>query len=66
MNQDEVVQNKVRRATALNALRKISKIVAEEQRMDASKQRYLRYFLRYGLLTLIGICAVLARLWGVI
>jgi hypothetical protein len=66
MSQDEVVQNKVRRATALNALRKIAKIVAEEERMDASKRRYLGYFLRYGLLTLVAICAVLARFWGVI
>jgi hypothetical protein len=66
MTRDEVVEHKVRRATAFNALHKISGIVGAEQKIDASKARYTRWFLRYGIVLLLLVCAVLVRFLGVI
>lgn len=66
MTQDEVVEHKVRRATAFNALKKISDIVGEEQKIDATKKRYTRRFMRYGIAVLLLACAVLAHFSGVI
>jgi hypothetical protein len=64
--EQDVVEHKVRRAVGLNALRKISVIVAEEQQDDADKARTLRWFARYGWLILIGSALLLAYLMGVI
>ena len=64
--EDEMVEHKVRRASGLNALRRISAIVGEEQKIDAAKARYTRWLLRYGMVLLLLVCAVLARFLGVI
>ena len=45
--EQEVVEYKVRRATGINALRKIGLIVAEEQQADADNARALRWFVLY-------------------
>ena len=63
---DEVVEHKVKQAVAANALHKISDIVAEEQKIDAAKQRYSKWMLRYGIVLMLLVCAVLARYLGVI
>lgn len=62
----EIVEHKVRRAVGANALRKIGRIVAEEQQADEEKARALRWFARYGWLVLIGSALLLAYLMGVI
>lgn len=62
----EVVEHKVRRAAGVNALRKIGKIVAEEQQADADKARLLRWFVFYGWIVLTGGALLLAYLIGVI
>ncbi len=64
--EQEIVEHKVRRATGINALRKIGVIVAEEQQADADNARALRWFVRYGLLILIGGALLLAYFMGVI
>ena len=64
--EQEVVEYKVRRATGINALRKIGLIVAKEQQADADNARALRWFARYGLLILIGGALLLAYFMGVI
>jgi hypothetical protein len=56
----------VRRASAFNALKKISTLVGEEQKIDAAKARYTRWIFRYGIVFLLLVCAMLARLLGVI
>ena len=63
---DEVVEHKVKQAVAANALHRISDIVAEEQKIDAAKQRYSNWMLRYGIVVMLLVCAVLARYLGVI
>jgi len=62
----EIVEHKVRRAAGANALRKIGRIVAEEQRADDEKARALRWFFRYGWLVLLCGALALAYLMGVI
>lgn len=62
----EVVEHKVRHATAVNALRKISTLVGEERKIEAAKARYTRWLLRYGIAMLLLVCAVLAYFLGVI
>lgn len=67
MAEDDVVEHKVRMATARNALHKISDIVAEERQIDATKARYKSWMFRYGIGALILIAGVvLARISGVI
>ena len=46
--EQDIVQNKVRRAVGVNALRKIGGIVAEDRQLDADKASLLRWFVRYG------------------
>ncbi len=58
----EVVEHKVRRAVGFHALRKIGRIVAEEQQADVDKARAVRWFVRYGWLVALG--AVLAWAFG--
>lgn len=62
----EVVEHKVRRAAGVHALRKIGRIVAEEQQADADKARVVRWFLRYGWLVALGIALTAAYWMGVI
>ena len=64
--EDEVVEHKVRRAIAFNALKKISTLVGEEQKTDAAKARYTRWLWRYGIVFLLLVCAASARFLGVI
>lgn len=63
--EQEVVEHKVKHVVARNALHKISGIVAQEQKTDADKDKYTRWFLRYGIVLLLLACAVLARYLGV-
>ena len=63
---DEVIEHKVKRAVARNALHKISGIVADEQKVDADKARGSRWLLRYGIAMLLLVCAILAHFLGVI
>ena len=62
----EIVEHKVRRAAGANALRKIGRIVADEQQADDEKARALRWFFRYGWLALLCVALALAYLMGVI
>ena len=50
----EIVEQKVRRAVAVNALHKIGRIVATELQADADKAKLLRWFARYGWIVLPG------------
>jgi hypothetical protein len=52
--EQEIVQQKVRRAVGINALRKIGVIVATEQQADTDKASVLRWFARYGWIVLPG------------
>ena len=67
MENNDVVQHKVRRAAGLVALRKISKIVEQELKDDAEKAQVVRWFVRYGWIILSG-CALLLilKIQGVI
>ena len=62
----EIVEYKVRHAVGLHALRKIGKIVAEEQQADADKARVLRWFVRYGWLVALVIAVLYAYWAGII
>jgi cation transport ATPase len=66
MNEHDVVEYKVRRATGLNALRRIGRLVAEEQQTDADDARAIRWFMRYGWLVALGVAVVWAYWAGVI
>ena len=65
MNMEDPLQQNIRRTTGLHALKKISAIVDEENRNDASKARIIRGLLSYGWIVLLVIAAVLMRLKGV-
>ena len=62
----EVVEQKIRRATAINALRKIGLIVAEEQKTEARQEQAWRWMLLLGLLILLFSAALLGKSCGVI
>ena len=64
--EQDVVEHKVRRATAHFALKRISAIVEDDRRLDAIKERYASWFLRYGIALLLVACAVSARYLGII
>lgn len=69
MNQPEdndALEKNVRRATGVSALRKIEKIVAEDLRVDAEKEKALRWFARYGWMVMLAGALLLAYLFGVI
>ena len=61
-----IVEQKVRRAVAINALRKIGLIVAAEQQTDSDKAKWLHWFARYGWIVLPGIALLLAYMMGLI
>ena len=65
MNIEDPLQQNIRRTTGVHALKKISAIVDEENRNDASKARIIRWLLSYGWIVLLVIAAVLMRLKGV-
>jgi hypothetical protein len=60
------VEQKVRRAVAVSALRKIGRIVATELQADADKAKLLRWFARYGLIALGGTALLAAYAMGLI
>jgi len=62
--EQDIVEKKVRRAVAFNALRKIGAIVAREQQADTDRARVLRWFARYGWLILLGGALLLAYVTG--
>jgi hypothetical protein len=64
--EQEIIEQKVRRAAAVNALRKIGKIVASENQADMEKLRVLRWFARYGWMILLGVALLLAYGIGII
>lgn len=66
MNEDDRLQQNIRRSTAHHALKQIRGIVDEENANDAFKARALGWLLRYGWLVLLVIALLLARYWGVI
>jgi hypothetical protein len=51
-SEPDIVEQKVRRAVAVSALRKIGRIVDQERQMDAGKAGLLRWFVRYGWIAL--------------
>jgi hypothetical protein len=65
-HEQSIVEHKVRRAVAINALRRIGLIVATEQQTDTDKARLLRWFARYGWIILSGAALLAAYLTGII
>jgi len=51
--EQEIIERKIRRAAAVNALRKIGKIVAREDQADVEKVKAVRWFVRYGWMILL-------------
>jgi hypothetical protein len=64
--EQEIVEQKVRRAAAINALRKIGKIVARENQADMDRVKMLRWFVGYGWMILLGGVLLLAYGIGII
>jgi hypothetical protein len=62
----EIVEQKIRRAVGINALRKIGAIVAEERQTDVEKEQTVRWFVRYGWVVLLCAALLLAYFMGVI
>ena len=56
----------MRRAAGVSALRKIGKIVAEEQQADNEKAAVMKWIARYGWLVLSGCALLLAYMAGLI
>ncbi len=63
-DQGRIEQN-VKRAVGKRALKEIRGIVDEEQRMEASNERFLRAFVRYGWVVMLLVSLALAKLLGV-
>jgi hypothetical protein len=57
-----IVEQKVRRAAGINALRRIGLIVARERQADSDKARVLRWLARYGWIALPGVALLVAYL----
>jgi hypothetical protein len=64
--EQSIVEQKVRRAVAINTLRKIGLIVAAEQQKDNDKAKWLSRFARYGWIVLPGAALLPAYLMGLI
>ena len=64
--EQDIVEQKVRRAAGISALRKIGAIVAREQRADTSKANVLRWFVRLGWMILLGGALLLVYAMGLI
>jgi hypothetical protein len=65
-HEQSIVEHKVRRAVAINALRRIGLIVVAEQQTDTDKARLLRWLARYGWIILSGAALLVAYLTGLI
>lgn len=65
MNDDERMQQNIRRTAGVQVLKKIGAIVEEENRDEAARAQALRWLLRYGLVALLLVAAVLGYLMGV-
>jgi hypothetical protein len=65
MSAEDPLQQNIRRTTGQLALKKIRKIVDEENEKEATEARILRWMLRYGWIVLLVFAAVLANLMGV-
>ncbi len=63
---DDRLQQNIDRSTALHALKKVRVLVDEANAEDASKEKALRWMVRYGWLVLLLIAALVARFLGVI
>lgn len=63
--EQDIVERKVRRAVAFNALRKIGVIVAREQQADTDRACVLRWFVRHGWMILLGGALLLAYAMGI-
>ena len=68
MNNPEqyIVEQKMRRAVGINALRKIGVIVSSEQQADTDNASVLRWFARYGWIILLGVALLVAYAMGLI
>jgi len=66
MNNNDPLQQNIRRTTGIHALKQVRAIVDEDNANEAFKAHALRWLLRYGWLVLLLIAALLARLLGVI
>lgn len=64
--EQNIVEQKVRRAVGISALRKIGVIVAKEQQADIDKASVLRWFARYGWIVLPGAALLVAYAMGLI
>ena len=64
--EQNIVEQKVRRAVGINALRKIGVIVVREQQADTDKANVLRWFARYGWIVLLGTALLVAYAVGLI
>jgi cation transport ATPase len=64
--EQNIVEQKVRHAAGINALRKIVAIVAREQQADTDTAKVLRWFARYGWIVLLGAALLVAYAIGFI
>ncbi len=66
MNEEDPMQENIRRATGHHALRQIHSLVDKENADDEFKARTLRWLLRYGWLILVAVALLFARYLGVV
>jgi len=66
MSHDDPLQQNIARTSAIHALKKVRVLVDEANAEDESKEKALRWMLRYGWLLLLLIAALVARFIGVI
>ena len=65
MSAQEDLEQNVRRAAGVHALKEIRKIVDEDLREEAARAKLLRAFLSYGWIILLLAVGLLARHFGV-
>lgn len=59
------IEQNVKRAVGKRALKEIRGIVNEERLMEASNERFLRSFIKYGWIVMLLVSFLLAKLLGV-
>ncbi len=64
-SEQERIEQNVRRAVGKRALKEIRGIVDEERRTEASNERFLRAFFKYGWIIMLLVSLALAHLLGV-
>ena len=64
--EQDIVEQKLRRAAGISALRKIGAIVAREQQADTAEANVLRWFVRLGWMILLGGALLLVYAMGLI